>query len=95
MKYSLAILAVAAAVSAQSLGDVPKCAIPCLDEGIASETSCDKTDIACVCENFEKIQGAATSCVLKDCGADTALSMPPPLTHTRHSQPIARAGECI
>lgn len=74
MKYSFAIAALAAAVSAQSLGDVPKCAIPCLDDAIASKTKCDKTDLTCVCKNFDDVRSAATSCVITKCGSDVAIS---------------------
>merc|ERR1712000_674217 len=49
-------------------------AVPCLDDAIASETSCDTTDYACVCENFESVQGVATACVIEECGATVALN---------------------
>lgn len=75
MKYAFVAIALAAAVHAQTIDDVPECAIPCLDDAISSETDCDTTDYACVCENFEAIQGVATSCVISECGAETALSM--------------------
>lgn len=75
MKYMYAALALAAAVRAQSRDDIPKCAIPCLDDAIESETSCEVDDYACVCKDFDSIQGAATGCVLEECGSDVALSM--------------------
>lgn len=74
MKYSVAFVALAAAVSAQSLADVPKCAIPCLDKAIESETKCETTDLACVCKNFSDVRSAATSCVIDECGSDVAIS---------------------
>lgn len=74
MKYALVALALAASVRAQTRDDIPECAIPCIDDAITSETSCDTTDFSCACANIEKIQGAATGCVLSDCGADVALS---------------------
>jgi hypothetical protein len=75
MKYSVAFVALAAvAAQAQSLADVPKCALPCLDKAIASETSCDKTDLACVCKDFSKVRSVATSCVIDECGTDVAIS---------------------
>jgi hypothetical protein len=80
MKYSFAFAALVAAVQAQSLGDVPKCAIPCLDKAIASESSCDKTDLACVCKNFDDIRSAATSCVIDECGSDVAINEVLPAT---------------
>lgn len=75
MKYAFVAIALAAAVHAQTIDDVPECAIPCLDDAIASETDCATDDYPCVCENFEAIQGVATSCVISECGAETALSM--------------------
>lgn len=75
MKYAFVAIALAAAVHAQTIDDVPECAIPCLDDAIASETDCATDDYPCVCENFDAIQGVATSCVISECGAETALSM--------------------
>lgn len=80
MKYSLVAVALAAVVRAQTIDDVPTCAVPCLDEAITSETDCETTDYACVCENFSAIQGTATGCVITECGAETALSKLP--THS-------------
>merc|ERR1712169_119424 len=74
MKYAFVAIALAAAVHAQTIDDVPECAIPCLDDAIASETDCATDDYPCVCENFEAIQGVATSCVISECGAETALN---------------------
>lgn len=74
MKYALVAVALAAAVHAQTIDDVPECAIPCLDDAIESETDCATDDYPCVCANFEAIQGVATSCVISECGAETALS---------------------
>ncbi|HBD5846860.1 TPA: CFEM domain-containing protein, partial [Escherichia coli] len=74
MKYAFVAIALAAAVHAQTIDDVPECAIPCLDDAIASETDCATDDYPCVCENFDAIQGVATSCVISECGAETALN---------------------
>lgn len=74
MKYTVAALAFAALVRAQSRDDIPECAIPCLDDAIQSETDCDVTDYACVCPKFSDIQSTATGCVVSECGAETALS---------------------
>ncbi|KAL3483597.1 hypothetical protein BJX62DRAFT_244751 [Aspergillus germanicus] len=66
----------------QTINDVPKCAIPCLDDAIKSKTSCDVKDYKCVCkdENFSKVQGAATACVVQKCGSDVALQQVLPAT---------------
>lgn len=75
MKFSLAVLAFVAAVQAQTRDDIPKCAIPCLDDAVESETSCKTTDYVCVCKNFGAIRGKATTCVIDKCGSDVAISM--------------------
>ena len=76
MKFSLAVLALIASVQAQSLSDVPSCALPCLDDAIESETDCKTTDLVCVCKDFDTVRSKATSCVIEKCGADVAISMP-------------------
>ncbi|RGP65770.1 cfem domain-containing [Fusarium sporotrichioides] len=81
MKYSVAFVALAAvAAQAQSLADVPKCAIPCLDKAIASETDCEVTDLACVCKGFSAVRSVATSCVIDECGTDVAINEVLPAT---------------
>ncbi|TRX93204.1 hypothetical protein FHL15_005783 [Xylaria flabelliformis] len=74
MKYTVAALAFAAAVSAQSLSDVPACALPCIDDARTKDTTCGADDYKCICDNITKLQTDATSCVLSACGADTALN---------------------
>jgi len=80
MKYSLVALALAAAVHAQTRADIPKCALPCLDDSITANSDCKTTDYTCVCKNFDAIRGAATSCVIDKCGADVALNKVLPAT---------------
>ncbi|KAL2865233.1 CFEM domain-containing protein [Aspergillus lucknowensis] len=83
MKFS-AIFAIALATLAasQTVNDIPKCAIPCLDDAIKSKTNCKTTDYKCVCkkENFDKVQGAATGCVIQKCGSDVAINQVLPAT---------------
>ena len=75
MKFTaIAALAFAALATAQSADDIPACAKPCLDASVTKNTKCSTTDYSCICKNFDDIQGDATSCVLKACGADVALS---------------------
>lgn len=74
MKYAFVALAVAAVARAQTAADIPACAIPCIDDAIKAETDCETTDFACACASIEAVQTAATSCVLSECGAATALS---------------------
>ncbi|KAI0196814.1 hypothetical protein EV127DRAFT_88918 [Xylaria flabelliformis] len=74
MKYTVAALALAAAVSAQSLSDIPACALPCIDDARTKDTTCGADDYKCICDNINKLQTDATSCVLSSCGADTALN---------------------
>ena len=79
MKYSLVAVVLAAAVHAQTRVDIPKCALPCLDDSITANSDCKTTDYVCVCKNFDTIRGDATSCVIDKCGADVALSTSQPL----------------
>ena len=74
MKYAVAAALLAAIVKAQTIDDVPSCAVPCLDDAIKSETDCDTTDYACVCANFDAIRGVATTCVIDECGPEVALN---------------------
>ncbi|UPL01966.1 hypothetical protein LCI18_012900 [Fusarium solani-melongenae] len=80
MKFSLAVVALIASVQAQSLSDVPSCALPCLDDAIESETDCKTTDLVCVCKDFDKVRSKATSCVIDKCGADVAINKVLPAT---------------
>jgi len=82
MKYAFVAAALVAAVGAQTLADIPSCALPCIDDAVGSTTSCDTTDLVCICKdsNFSAIQGAATSCVIDKCGADVALNKVLPAT---------------
>ncbi|UNI17756.1 hypothetical protein JDV02_004076 [Purpureocillium takamizusanense] len=75
MKFTAAaIVAFAALASAQTLADIPSCAIPCLDSSIKKNTECSTTDVSCICKSFDKIQGDATTCVIDKCGTDAALN---------------------
>lgn len=74
MKYAFAAVALAAFARAQGLADIPECAQPCLESAIKDNTSCDVSDLACVCKNFDALQGDAQACVLKECGAEKAVS---------------------
>jgi len=82
MKYAFVAVALAALARAQTLGDIPSCALPCIDDAISSESKCKTTDFACICkkDTFSAIQGASTSCVIEKCGADTALNKVLPAT---------------
>ncbi|KAL1896699.1 hypothetical protein Cpir12675_002647 [Ceratocystis pirilliformis] len=64
--FSLAILASGAAAAG-----VTACngkAQGCIDQATASATSCRAGDWACGCKYIDKIQQAATSCVINACG---------------------------
>ncbi|KAI0536176.1 hypothetical protein GGR58DRAFT_405861 [Xylaria digitata] len=75
MKYTITALAfVAAAVSAQSLSDIPECATSCINDARTSETNCAADDYACICRNIDALTAAATTCVLDACGPETALN---------------------
>ncbi|EGX88973.1 Extracellular membrane protein, 8-cysteine region, CFEM [Cordyceps militaris CM01] len=73
MKFAIAA-ALFTLATAQTVNDIPSCAMPCLNEAITSKTSCQTTDIPCVCKNIAAVQGAATACVIKACGSDVAIN---------------------
>ncbi|KAI2470797.1 hypothetical protein F4781DRAFT_158073 [Annulohypoxylon bovei var. microspora] len=72
MKYTIVVLALATFASAQSLSDIPQCALPCIDSARTGSTNCSADDYACICKNKDAITTAGTSCVLKSCGATVA-----------------------
>lgn len=82
MKYSVAILALAAAVSAQSIEACDGKAQKCIDDAMEEAGVCeDPKDWACGCENMDAVQSKATSCVIEACGgASGARTFFPPYT---------------
>ncbi|KAK1254767.1 hypothetical protein MKX08_008762 [Trichoderma sp. CBMAI-0020] len=74
MKFTLALAAFVAAVYGQTVDDIPPCAIPCLQDAIASTTSCAVDDYACACKNFDALETAAAPCIISACGADVAIN---------------------
>lgn len=73
MKYAYAAVAVAAIARAQSVGDLPECAIPCIEDAVASASDCSIDDLACLCGEISAIQADATTCVLSECGPETTI----------------------
>ncbi|OGE47326.1 hypothetical protein PENARI_c049G00015 [Penicillium arizonense] len=71
MKNLAVIIAIVAAVQAQSIDDVPPCARDCLRNSTKKVTLCAESDLSCVCGKFDQIRGDAAGCVLGACGADT------------------------
>ncbi|KAL6879920.1 hypothetical protein HDV57DRAFT_100609 [Trichoderma longibrachiatum] len=80
MKTAFVALALAALASAQTRADIPSCALPCLDDAVKANTKCSTTDYACICKNFDAVQGAATGCVITKCGSDVAINKVLPAT---------------
>ncbi|CAI7570095.1 unnamed protein product [Penicillium bialowiezense] len=73
MKFiAVVALAFAATSHAQSLSDVPPCALPCLEDAVKQKTSCATDDYPCICKDQDAVQSAATSCVVSKCGISTA-----------------------
>jgi hypothetical protein len=72
--FTIASLALASVAAGQSLADLPSCALTCLNDAVKQSTSCAATDLACICKQFDAIQGAAAGCILGACGQDVALS---------------------
>jgi hypothetical protein len=72
MKNLVVIIAIVAAVQAQSIDDIPPCVRDCLKNSIKKVTpQCGESDFYCVCPKFDAIRGDAAGCVLGACGADT------------------------
>ncbi|KAM7203038.1 hypothetical protein V8F33_002386 [Rhypophila sp. PSN 637] len=81
MKYSaVALAAFVAVASAQSLEDIPACAIPCIEAGTTKATKCAIDDYECICNSIDAIVPAATNCVLEECGNAVALNEVLPAT---------------
>ncbi|KAI0381240.1 hypothetical protein F5Y04DRAFT_86523 [Hypomontagnella monticulosa] len=74
MKYAVAAVTLAALASAQSLGDIPQCAVKCIDDARASSTDCTATDYVCICKNKDTLTTAASGCVIGACGLDVATN---------------------
>lgn len=66
MKFSaVALVAIAAVASAQSIADIPACAQTCLLPALQA-TGCDLTDFKCSCSN-NKFVSDSTACIQKAC----------------------------
>lgn len=75
MKFTAAVsLAMATLALGQTLADIPTCALSCLNDAVKQTTSCEVTDVDCICQDFDAVNGAAAGCVLGACGQDVALS---------------------
>ncbi|SPQ21330.1 2461d8e8-3d69-4add-9b41-b34b3ba55141 [Thermothielavioides terrestris] len=79
MKYTVALLALTAGISAQDISILPECSRQCILDAIG-KTSCAATDFACACKNMDVIKASATPCVVQKCGIDTALNQVLPAT---------------
>jgi hypothetical protein len=75
MKY-VAVLTILSAAVMVSAKDMPTCAVPCIKEATAQVTTCDVTDLACMCQkmNSDKIRRKASECVVRECGLGKTLS---------------------
>ncbi|KAK0619354.1 hypothetical protein B0T14DRAFT_496138 [Immersiella caudata] len=81
MKFTPAVLvAFAGLTAAQGLSSIPQCAQECISTAISSSTTCQATDIPCICNSIEAVTAGATSCVLAACGADVAIGQVLPAT---------------
>jgi hypothetical protein len=77
MKFAIAAIALAAGAYAQTVSQIPACALPGMEEARAKVTTCAMGDYKCLCDpsNIEKLTQAATERILTDCGAARAASM--------------------
>lgn len=74
MKYAFATVALVAGVYAQSITDIPACALPAIDAARTSSSNCAADNYKCICDNIDALTGVATEAVLKACGATVATS---------------------
>lgn len=73
MKFTLALATFVVAVYGQTVGDIPSCAIPCINAAITKDTTCSTTDFKCACKSFNAIEADSTTCVITACGATVAI----------------------
>ncbi|KAF2680467.1 hypothetical protein K458DRAFT_392806 [Lentithecium fluviatile CBS 122367] len=66
MKSILALLAIAALTTAQSISDIPTCALSCLTTSV-SAVGCSLTDFECSCKKSAELTTALTPCVTENC----------------------------
>lgn len=71
----LAVVFCVAAASAQSISDIPNCAMTSALESISS-TKCEISDFKCICNNKAWITSLLPK-IEKDCNADDLKSTPP------------------
>ncbi|KFY25208.1 hypothetical protein V493_04760 [Pseudogymnoascus sp. VKM F-4281 (FW-2241)] len=80
MRFSLALIAVAAATSVAAqdvagiVSQIPSCALTCIATASAGQ-SCGITDYKCQCGKISAIQASATPCVTSKCKPDEALKV--------------------
>ncbi|KAM7197478.1 hypothetical protein V8F20_006623, partial [Naviculisporaceae sp. PSN 640] len=57
-------------------GNVPNCAVKCLNDAFTKNTDCKAEDAACMCKptNYDDGYALAANCVLQACGPEAALT---------------------
>lgn len=74
MKFALVAAIFTASAIAQSVADIPKCAVPCIERAVQANTKCSLKDIKCICKAGKgAFDSKAASCVIDACGRLTAL----------------------
>lgn len=66
MKYALSLAAVLAIATAQSVTDIPSCALQCVANGVTG-VGCELTDFKCSCGKADQLTPAVTPCVQQAC----------------------------
>jgi hypothetical protein len=66
MKYTSAILALAAVAVAQTISDLPSCSLACVANGVTG-VGCSITDFKCACGKADQLTPSVTPCVQKAC----------------------------
>lgn len=69
MRYTSAFLLIAVA-AAQSISDIPSCAVSCLANGV-QRVNCGLTDFRCSCQKSTQLTQILTPCVQQSCPSVT------------------------
>ncbi|PKK50308.1 hypothetical protein CI102_5291 [Trichoderma harzianum] len=71
MKFSITLITLISTVLGH-LGNIPSCAVNCIEQSVVKVTGCGSTDVDCACPHFDDIENDAIPCVISSqgCGPD-------------------------
>ncbi|KAL7940214.1 hypothetical protein V8C42DRAFT_349673 [Trichoderma barbatum] len=75
MQFSIVFMTFIASALAQ-FGDVPACAVACIEQSVVDVTGCGPTDLACSCAHSAEVGAAAGPCILssRGCGPNANIA---------------------